>query len=304
MEGDEISPSTVNDTYYSDGIDFSIENERDMKLYDSHSVRTENGIRHLIMSPNQVLACWHVTFVPKVKIASPTTRTRNADATESNIRGSDKSVAHARVAEWERRVNRLNMRSRSPEAYGRGGNLTNLGRHHYEASKNAPEERKSATLAYHRLQVEIDLVKKGLEQNLHSLHDTVQAVHQNYFRAEEQITSNLQNALKDLLFTRSDRRYKLKAWRLQLKEYLRHINIVQRLHNTAAMELDENQKKLLMPYLKMLLKRIFCHRYPGGVSIQIQQMKCQIQYRYTSRRGLMLDQLNLNFTRRRNTMNM
>ena len=93
------------------------------------------------------------------------------------------------------------MRSRSPEAYGRGGNIRNLGRHHYEASKNAPEERKSATLAYHRLQVEVDLLKKGLEQNLHSLHDTVQAIHQNYFRAEEQITSNLQHALKAFFYS-------------------------------------------------------------------------------------------------------
>ena len=245
VESDEISPSRLTDTFYSDGIDFSVENERDMKLYDSHSVRTENGIRHLIMSPNQVLACWHVTFVPKVKVASPTTRSRNTDATGGNIRGTDKSVAHARVADWERRVNRLNMRSRSPESYNRGGNLKYLGRHHYEASKNAPEERKSATLAYHRLQVEVDLLKEGLEQNLHSLHDTVQAIHQNYFRAEEQITSNLQHALKGLLFTRSNRQYKLKAWRLQLKEYLRHINIVQRLHSTAARELDENQKKKL-----------------------------------------------------------
>ena len=243
MESDEISPSRLKDTFYSDGIDFSVENERDMKFYDSHSVRTDNGIRHLITSPNQVLACWHVTFVPKAKSASPTAGIRNPDPTGSNIRGEDKSVAHARVAGWERRVNRMGMRTLSPEAKYRDDNSKDLGRHHYEASKNAPEERKSATLAYHRLQVEVDLVKKGLEQNLHSLHDTVQAVHQNYFYAEEQITNNLQNALKDLLFTRKDRRYKLKAWKLQLKEYLRHLNIVQRLHSTAARELDENQKQ-------------------------------------------------------------
>ena len=122
-------------------------------------------------------------------------------------------MAHARVAEWNEGQS-AEYALTVPEAYGRGGNIRNLGRHHYEV-KNAPEERKSY---WHIIDYRWKrLSEKGPGAKFYSLHDTVQAVHQNYFRAEEQITSNLQNALKDLLFTRSDRRYKLKAWRL-LKE--------------------------------------------------------------------------------------
>ena len=212
-----------------------------------HTVYKKNNVLHLLESPKQVLACWHVTFVPKRKGALSPQAMRTRSPTKVD---DDDDNAHSRVAEWQRRVNQRDMNLRSPRLHhSSSSSPTHRGKHHYEMSKNAPEERKSATLAYHRLEVEIDFIRKGLQQNLSDLHDRVKKIHENYIRVEDEITKNLEHSLKDLLY-KANRRYKLHAWKLQLKEYLCHANLIDRLHSTAG-KLQYEQKKLLIPFSKI-----------------------------------------------------
>ena len=99
--------------------------------------------------------------------------------------------------------------------------------------------------------------RKGLQQNLSDLHDRVNRIHENYIRVEDEITKNLEHSLKDLLYTRADRRYKLHAWKLQLKEYLWHANLIDRLHSTAGRELQYEQKKAFDSIFEDIAKNDF-----------------------------------------------
>ena len=281
-EEDEIASTELSSNkYFSDGIDFEVKKENP-KLFDSYSIHKKNNVLHLLESPKQVLACWHVTFVPKRKGALSPQAMRNRSPTKVD---DDDDNAHSRVAEWQRRVNQRDMNLRSPRLHHSSSSPTHRGKHHYEMSKNAPEERKSATLAYHRLEVEIDFIRKGLQQNLSDLHDRVNRIHENYIRVEDEITKNLEHSLKDLLYTRADRRYKLHAWKLQLKEYLCHANLIDRLHSTAGRELQYEQKKAFDSIFEDIAKNDFLPRIPKyNMNVDpAQQMCTPIQVDVTQR---------------------
>ena len=193
-------------------------------------VKSNDVCRHLVRQPNQALACWHVTFCPHKKdvtnAAKASENKEEADGSKGDDEAGDDDST--RVAAWQRRFKLKNRETHRED--------------HWNKSVNAPEARKSATLAFQRLQIEIDFIREALQKQMVDLHGRMEAVHENYVETEEVVNETLQASLHDYAIAQESRRYALLAWKRQLEAYMLHINLMERLERTAGGELTSAQK--------------------------------------------------------------